>query len=83
LIRPPTQCSPSALHYDIGAQTTENAGLVVFGWVEVRDNDIVRVGEVNVAGRTDRTQAGKLAGKLALVGAFNAENVALERKGRC
>jgi hypothetical protein len=82
LIRPPTQCPSSTLHYDIGTQTAEDAGLVVVGRVEVGDNDIVRVREVDVAGRADRTQAVTLAGKLASIGTFNAEDVALGGEGK-
>jgi hypothetical protein len=75
LIRPPTQCPASTLHYDIGTQTAEDAGLVVFGGVEVRDNDVVWVREMDIASRADRTQAVALTGQLAFIGAFDAEDV--------
>lgn len=79
LIRPPAQCPSSALHYGIRTQTAENAGLVIFGGVEVGDNDIVGVGKVGIAGRADSTHTITLAGKLTSVGAFDTEDMAVGR----
>jgi hypothetical protein len=57
-------------------QAAENAGLVVFGWVEVGDDHIVRVREGDMAGRAVGSLAFALTGELPTVGAVNAEDMA-------
>lgn len=75
LICPKVQSSSSTFHDDIRAQTAEDASLVVFGGFEVRNDNIIWIREVHIAGRTCPTLAFALVGKLASVGAFDAENV--------
>lgn len=77
LIRPPAQCPSSTLHDDIGIQAAQNTGLVVFGGIEVRDNNIVGIAEVNVASRTDGTQTIALARKLTTIGTLDTEDMAV------
>jgi hypothetical protein len=57
-------------------QAAENAGLVVFGWVEVGNDHIVGIREGDMAGRTAGSLAFALTGELATVGAVNAEDMA-------
>jgi len=76
LICPKAQSPSSAFHYDIRMQTAENTGLVVFGWVEVRDDHIIGIREGNMAGRATGSLTFTLTGELATIGAVNAEDVA-------
>ena len=57
-------------------QAAENAGLVVFGRVQVRDNHIIGIRERNMASRATWSLAFALARKLAAVGAVDAEDMA-------
>jgi hypothetical protein len=57
-------------------QTAENAGLVVFSRVEVRDHHIIGIRKGNLAGGTAWPLAITLTGELAAVGAVDAEDMA-------
>ena len=56
-------------------QAAENAGLVVFGWIEVRDDHIIGIDKSNVAGRAAWSLAFTLTGELATIGAVDAEDM--------
>jgi len=56
-------------------QAAENTGLVVFGWIEVRDDHIIGIDKSNVAGRATWSLAFTLTGELATIGAVDAEDV--------
>jgi hypothetical protein len=51
LVCPEAQCPSSAFHYGIRMQAAENASLVIFGWIEVRDDNIIGIREGDMAGR--------------------------------
>ena len=82
LICPKAQCPPSTLHYDVRAQAAENTGLVVFGRVQIRNDDIIWIGEVHIAGRADRPLSFTLTRELTSIGAVNAEDMAAVRLGK-
>lgn len=72
LVGPKVQSSSSTFHNHGRAQSAENAGLVVFGGIEVRHDGIVGVRELCVASWADRTLAFTNAGKLQVVCAIRA-----------
>jgi hypothetical protein len=57
-------------------QAAENAGLVVFGRVQARDNHIIGIREGNMASRAAWPSAFALARELAAIGAVDAEDMA-------
>ena len=75
LICPKAQRPSSTLHYDVRAQAAENTGLVVFGRVQIRNDDIIWIGEVHIAGRADRPLSFTLTRELTSIGAVNAEDM--------
>jgi hypothetical protein len=79
LICPKAQCPSSTLHYDVRAQAAENTGLVVFGRVQIRNDHIIWIGEVHIAGRADGSLSFTLTRELASIGAVNAEDMAAVR----
>lgn len=76
LICPEAQGSSSAFHYHIRIQAAENACLVILGWVEIRNNHIIRINEMHIASWANRTLAFLLARELKLVRAIDAEDMA-------
>jgi hypothetical protein len=75
LICPKAQRPSSTLHYDVRAQAAENTGLVVFGRVQIRNDHIIWIGEVHIAGRADGSLSFALTGELTSIGAVNAEDM--------
>lgn len=78
LICPKAQGSSSTLHDSIGIQSTKNTRFVVFSWVEVRDNNIIWVGEDHVTGRADGAQPFALSRELAAIRAVEAKDMAIQ-----
>lgn len=78
MICPEAQGPSTALHDDVWTQSAENARFVVFSRVEVRNNDIVRIRQGSFARRTRTMLPMLLARELALVGAIDAEYMAVE-----
>lgn len=83
LVRPKVQSPSSALHNYIGAQSAENAGFVVFGGIQDRNDGIIRVRELRVAGRTDGTLPFSNTSKAGMIRAINAEDMAREIRWSC
>lgn len=77
LVGPKVQSPSSTFHNHGWAQSAENTGLVLFGGIEVHHDGIFGVGKLCVASWADRTASFTNAGKLQVVGAISAVEVAI------
>lgn len=76
LVGPEAESSASTLHDDVGAQTAQDARLVVFAGVEVGDDGIVGVGKLGPACRAVGASVGALVSDAERAGTLDAEDMA-------